>query len=244
MRIAALADIHGNAWALDAVLRDLARRQVDHCVDLGDMLYGPLAPRRTAERLAALDLPTVRGNQDRLLLDPPSAVRESATFRHVERALTPAVRLRLSSLPRTRTIGALYLCHGTPAHDDEPLIENIEAHGVVLRSDEVLRKMLHGVDAEVVLCAHTHVPHLVALDDGRLVVNPGSVGLPAYTDDLPFPHAMESGSPHARYALLEKVDGAWDVQHLAVAYDVEPAVRQAEALGRDDWARWLATGRG
>lgn len=244
MRIAALADIHGNAWALDAVLRDLARRQVDHCVDLGDTLYGPLAPLRTAERLAALDLPTVRGNQDRLLLDPPASVRDSATFLHVEAALTPAVRRRLTSFPIGRTLGPVYLCHGTPRRDDEPLIESVEEAGVVLRTDRALCTALCDVDAEVVLCAHTHVPRLVALGDGRLVVNPGSVGLPAYTDDQPFPHVMQSGSPHARYALLEKADGAWNVHHVAVAYDTGPAVRRARALGRDDWARWLATGRG
>ena len=45
---------------------------------------------------------------------------------------------------------------------------------------------------------------IVALDHDRLVVNPGSVGLPAYTDTEPVTHSMEMGAPHARYAVLER----------------------------------------
>jgi hypothetical protein len=69
-------------------------------------------------------------------------------------------------------------------------------------------------------------------------VNPGSVGLPAYDDELPVPHAMETGSPHARYAIL---DGD-RIELRAIEYDVGAAVAAAKKNGRDDWARWLATG--
>ncbi|CAH2405148.1 hypothetical protein MES4922_40086 [Mesorhizobium ventifaucium] len=66
MRIAVLADIHGNVLALDAVLDDLRQRGgADLVVNLGDCVSGPLWPRETMERLEALALPTVRGNHDR-----------------------------------------------------------------------------------------------------------------------------------------------------------------------------------
>jgi len=54
---------------------------------------------------------------------------------------------------------------------------------------------------------------------------------------------MEAGSPHARYALIEKQHGAWRVEHIAVAYDWNAAARMAEANGRPDRARWISTGR-
>jgi diadenosine tetraphosphatase ApaH/serine/threonine PP2A family protein phosphatase len=95
----------------------------------------------------------------------------------------------------------------------------------------------------VILCGHTHIPHVVVIEDGPLIVNPGSVGLPAYDDTRPYPHKVETGSPHARYAMLTQADGAWQAELLCVDYDWEQAARDAEANGRPDWARALRTGR-
>jgi hypothetical protein len=74
------------------------------------------------------------------------------------------------------------------------------------------------------------------------VVNPGSVGLPAYTDERPVPHRMENHAPHARYAIIEKTISGWNVAHLSLAYPWPEAVAAAERQGREDWARALATG--
>jgi hypothetical protein len=75
------------------------------------------------------------------------------------------------------------------------------------------------------------------------IVNPGSVGLQAFDDDLPMPHCVETGSPHARYALLEgRGDGRWTVTFRLVEYDWSAAAAAAEAAGRSDWAHALATG--
>jgi predicted phosphodiesterase len=65
MRFAAIADIHGNLPALEAVLADIARRGADFAVNLGDLVSGPLWPAETAGRLMGLGLPTIRGNCDR-----------------------------------------------------------------------------------------------------------------------------------------------------------------------------------
>src|SRR5690606_17812524 len=98
-------------------------------------------------------------------------------------------------------------------------------------------------EARVIAVAHSHVPRTVRLADGRLCVNPGSVGMPAWEHDEPVPHCTESGSPHARYAILERRRGEWLVEHRIVPYDWESAAARADAAGRPDRAHWLRTGR-
>jgi predicted phosphodiesterase len=243
-RFAVLADVHGNSWALKAVLRDLESRGLAAAVNLGDCLYGPLDPAGTAELLRRLDVPTVRGNQDRIMVDPPPEMARTATWRNIEASLAAKDRRWAAELPPVLELeGGILLCHGTPRRDDETLAELPTPRGVVLRSPADLAALIGETEARLVLCAHSHVPRTVALDDGRLVVNPGSVGLPAYGHDQPVPHVMETGSPHARYCVIEMQPAGIRVDHVAVPYDWSPAVRRAEELERPDWARWLETGR-
>ena len=76
-----------------------------------------------------------------------------------------------------------------------------------------------------------------------MIINPGSVGLPSYSDDQPYPHVMETGTPQARYAVLTRNAAGWEVEQVSVAYDHEQAAAVAERNGRSDWAAWLKTGR-
>ena len=80
------------------------------------------------------------------------------------------------------------------------------------------------------------------LSDGRLVVNPGSVGLQAYEGDEPHPHGVENGSPHARYAIVDRAAAGWQVELRSVPYEHEAAARRAAAHDRPDWADALRTG--
>jgi hypothetical protein len=86
------------------------------------------------------------------------------------------------------------------------------------------------------------MPRSVRLDDGRLIVNPGSVGMPAYEENRPYAHKMETGSPHARYSIVEKRNGKWTAEFFAILYDWEKAATVAEKRERPDWARALRTG--
>ena len=140
---------------------------------------------------------------------------------------------------------SLLFCHGTPDNDLVYLNETVDADGRVrLASQAEIKRRLDGTSARVVLCGHSHMARLVALDDGRLIINPGSVGLPAYVDAEPVRHAMEMGAPHARFALLErrKASDPWSVSFRVVAYDWEAAAAGAAAKGREDWAGWIRTG--
>ena len=104
---------------------------------------------------------------------------------------------------------------------------------------------LAAVVQQVGPCGHYHLPAWLRLPGGRHVIDPGSVGLPAYRDDRPFPHAMEAGSPHARYSVVNPRagPGPGGPANVAVAYDWSAAARAAEGNGRPDWAACLHSGR-
>lgn len=243
MRLAVLSDIHGNLAALEAVLADSAAQRVDAMVNLGDILSGPLQPAETADRLIALGLPTIRGNHERQLLELP-VERMGPSDRATAACLRPHHRAWLAGLPDHLWFGEdVLLVHGTPASDLEYFLETVTPEGLrAATPDEVAARAGDG-PARLILCGHSHVPRSIALGDGRLVVNPGSVGLPAYAEDWPLPHVVETGSPHARYAIVERRAGGWTASLRAVAYDWAAAACLAEARDRPDWATALRTGR-
>jgi predicted phosphodiesterase len=241
MRVAVVADIHGNVWALDAVLERLESLDVDHVLNLGDCFWGPLAPAATFDRLKDRDWLTIRGNQDRVVLDPGEGRTDHFT---VEELGDEGVRWIAARTSPTVRLGSVFACHGTPDRDDVTLIECVETTHVRWADGNELNHALAGLEPgiEVVLCGHSHRPAILELE-GRLIVNPGSVGLPAYEDDSPHPHRMESGSPHARWAIIDRSAIGWNVELAATPYDVEAAAAAARRNGRDDWARWITTGR-
>lgn len=243
MRLAVLADIHGNVLALEAVLADLARRGgADLTVDLGDCVSGPLWPRETMDLLDRLKLPTVCGNHDRWVASRPrDRMGASDAFAHDE--LSEAQRRRLGLLPgELRPLADVLMFHATPDNDTHYLLDRVEAGGLRRDDRASIRDKLAGRSARLILCGHSHRPDLVQLDADTLILNPGSVGCPGYDDDTPPAHVSESGAPFARYALVD-IDGPrLGVDLLAVPYDHETAAHRAEANGRPEWAYALRHG--
>jgi predicted phosphodiesterase len=190
-RVAVLSDIHGVMPALAAVLAEPDVAAADLIVLTGDLAAGP-QPVETLDRLAELgdQAVWVRGNADRELVE--FARRERIEMPD-EVSAWAADELRLdqvellAGLPLSRTVavtglGEVLFCHATPRDDTE-----------VVLVDSRLDRWQHifdGVPAEVttVVCGHTHMP-FIRLAHGRLVVNPGSVGMPY-------------GVPGAHWALL------------------------------------------
>ncbi len=246
VRLAVISDVHGNLLALEAVLADVAGQAVDLTVDLGDLLSGGLQPRQTAERAMELDLLSVRGNHERQVLTTPPE-RMGASDRLAHQTITADQHAWLASLPVTRQVAAGVLAfHGTPTDDLTYLLETVEPTGVRPATEAEVLDRLGGSASgawSLLLCGHTHLQRQMSLPSGVLVVNPGSVGYPAYADEAPFPHVIEAGSPHARYAVVGDATGTWQVTFHAVDYDWESAARTAEDNGRPDIARGLRTGR-
>ncbi len=255
MRLAVVSDIHGNLPALLAVWAEIQRESPDAVLNLGDIVSGPLWPRETAQWLMARAWTTIAGNHERQLLDMRRPQAASDAF--AAAALGVEQKAWLAGLPaRARLDGGVALVHGTPERDHEPLLDTVTpdfgqhgSPGVRAATPAEVAARLQGWDGAgitLLLCGHSHSPRVLALprpEGELLVVNPGSVGLPAYDHDQPYRHHVETGSPHARWALLEHTAQGWQVQQRFTAYDWRAAARQALANGRPDWCDALLTGR-
>ncbi|GLH77722.1 DNA methylase [Bradyrhizobium sp. SSBR45G] len=243
MRFAAIADVHGNHLALEAVLADIHAQAVTEIVNLGDMASGPLDARRTMDRLMALDAVHVRGNHDRWLIDRPRE-KMGAWER-------PAIaQLESGHLDWLRTIPAtavyrdqVFLCHATPDDDNVYWLESVAPDGAVTCAplDEIER-IAAGISQSLILCGHTHTARAVRLRDARLIVNPGSVGSPGFSYNVPHPHVIEAGTPDARYAILELTSAGWSVSFRHVPYDHQAMAALARTNGDAEFASALATG--
>lgn len=258
MKIAIISDIHGNLPALQAVLAEIDADDVDRIINVGDTLGGPLQSARTADMLVQRKIPMIAGNHERQLLTlAPEKLNLSDACTASE--ISNAHRAWLASAPPTMWLADdVFVCHGTP-HSDlhywlETVTDDFGQHGSsgvrAATPTEVLERMGTGphTAASLIICGHTHVPRVVSVTSPTgghfiTIVNPGSVGLPAYDDMHPFKHHIETGSPHARYAVAEKALASWQIDLRCVMYDFESMAGLAEKRQRPDWAVALRTGR-
>ncbi len=211
--VAVLSDVHGVLPVLEAVLAERAVREAELVVVTGDHASGP-QPTQVLDRLTALGdrVVLVRGNADRELVavargeggDAPDVTPWAAAQlepRHVE---------LLAGLPHPVTVevdgfGPVLFCHGSPRDDDEVVLVDTRLE----RWAEALADVPEQV--RTVVCGHTHMP-FVRLVDRRLVVNPGSVGMPY-------------GRAGGAYAVLR--DGG--VSLMSATVDVDAAVEAVVA---------------
>jgi putative phosphoesterase len=245
MRIAVLADIHGNDLALQAVIDDIGQRgSFDAIIDCGDCVSGPLWPRETIERLTDLKAITVRGNHDRVVGTGDRA-NMGPSDSHAFDALTLAQRHHLGVLPvKLNVTEQITVFHATPLHDETYLTDRVLDGQLIENTIDEMTKATSSIKTKVLICGHSHRAHLFELPDRQWILNPGSVGCPAYHDPSMPAHVSESGTPHARYAILTLRNGSPPhVEIIALPYDNEAAARRAAANDRPDWAYALRTGR-
>jgi predicted phosphodiesterase len=239
IKIAVLSDIHGNSWALQKVLEDIAYRQADIILNLGDSFYGPLDIKGTYDLIRSDEIMSISGNEDRLLLEKGS----EATLDDVKGELTEEISGWIKSLPKTgRPVPGIFMCHGSPSSDTTYLTEQISDGHVSPRGQGELMQMLNGLGELIIFCGHSHLQRVVQTP-GKVIVNPGSVGCPAFEDDFPVYHSIENFSNFARYCMVEWDDDNLVIDMLALAYDSEKAASYAEKRNRPDWVKWLKTGR-
>lgn len=244
MRFAAIADVHSNYLALEAVLADIRAQRISDIVNLGDAASGPLDAARTIDLLIDCGALSVRGNHDRYLID-----RAPDKMGSWDRPAYDQLEQRhfdwLRGLPPTRLFReSVFLCHGTPASDETYWLEYVTPGGqVALASVALIAQAAEGIAHRLMLCGHTHLARAVRLDDGRMIVNPGSVGSPAYRDVHPVAHLVEVGTVDACYAILELKADQWTATFRQVPYDHRAMARLAREKQQADWASALEIGR-
>jgi predicted phosphodiesterase len=226
MRVAALYDIHGNLPALEAVLQDIRRADVDQIVVGGDVVPGPM-PRETLRRLLDLDLPThfIYGNGELAMLAQMAGARTGSVtywgttsgarpaesiveiYRWTAAQLQPEFEPVLARWPKTLQLeidglGEVLFCHSTPRSETEGFTR--------LTPEDRLLPLFEGLQVSVVVCGHTHMQFDRMIGRTR-VVNAGSVGMPF-------------GAPGAFWALLGP-----DVQLRHTPYDLTQAAERIRA---------------
>src|SRR5438034_2129625 len=211
MRVAALADIHGNLPALEAVLRDVEREKPDFIVFCGDVSSGPM-PAETIDLLRTIKgARFVRGNADRGLIEvfdghpPPQMPGPYADWASAQ--LDRSQRDFLAGFEPSVQIERILFCHAVPANDTDVF--------TVETPDDRVRELMHGVDADFVVCGHTHMQFDRKVGHLR-IVNPGSVGMPY-------------GEPGAYWAMLGP-----GVELRRTGYDREAAARRMRVKGSED----------
>ena len=221
-RLAALYDIHANLPALEAVLEEVRRLEVDELVIGGDVVPGPM-PSETIALLLDLQMPVrfIHGNGDREVV----ACRRGGESRSVPEAFREALRWtagqldagqehQLAAWPSAlhvdvQGVGNVLFCHATPRNDTEIFTR--------LTSEAALGPVFENVRAAVVVCGHTHMP-FDRLVGGTRVVNAGSVGMPF-------------GTPGAHWLLLGP-----DIEARHTGYDLDKAADRIRATSYPDAA--------
>lgn len=233
MKLALISDVHANLPALEAVLDDIARRNVDATYHLGDLVgYAPW-PDEVVQRIAREGIPGVAGNYDSTVAtdyrhcgcryeDPRQEELSHVSYAWTRAHVTRETKRALGALPfriDLRPLGGhiagptLTLIHGNQTLNTVYVTED--------RPDDFLRRMATAIGAragDVVAYGHTHLPYHRVVDGVRFV-NTGSVGRP------------KDGDWRAGYVLLEFGEGGPLVEFVRVAYDVK---RAADAIRLSD----------
>lgn len=226
MKLAVIADIHGNIQALEAVLEDLTRQGVDEVVVNGDLVNRCADSVAALARLAPLGFTWTIGNHDDLVCkwadrsselprdwfdDPFWLGTAWTTARLVESGKLAMLR----NLPMTHRVAVkgaptLLISHGSPRHYREGYDRHL--------SDDAIAEIVQHHPADIFIGSHTHRPY--QRNWGRYpVINTGAVGTP-FNGDL-----------RAQYLLLTLRASSWQPEFRAVPYDVAAALKSFETSG-------------
>lgn len=248
MKIAFFSDIHGNLAALQAVLEDIDRQDVDIAFCGGDLVGYGAFPNEVIELLRRRHWPVIMGNYDQGVGqdadDCGCAYRDEVSRALGERSIawtkervTAGNKAYLRNLPSKISLvingKKILMVHGSPRRINEYLFED--------RPVSAVARLFQAEEAEVIICGHTHLPYIKEMiveeswetgigTDGRasvqrrpgghyILINGGSVGKP------------KDGDPRASYALIDYQDGKWQNEIVRVSYEVETMARAIEQSG-------------
>jgi predicted phosphodiesterase len=220
IRFGLIADIHGNALALDTVLRELEREGIEDIICLGDVAVGP-QPIEALERVRELGCPTIMGNWDAYFVNGFPEADNAMASRLIEIGAWWAEQLSAEHLEHMRTFVPTFelelgpirtlLFHGSPRSHEDFIYATTP--------DEKLDPMLGGASAPIMVGAHTHFQMVRRRGDG-LLINPGSVGLP-FAEPAPVMRIL----PWAEYGVLWIQKPRFGIELRRTLFDVQALVR-------------------
>lgn len=240
-QVTIFGDIHGNLPALEAVFADMDARGLANLYCLGDLVGYGTFPNEVIQHIRERNIPTLMGNYDQGVgvssddcgcaykaEDDRRRGEQSIAWTNAHttddnkaylRGLTDHIPLQLGDL-------RVVLVHGSPRKINEYLYED--------RPDDYFERIMDGVDADVLVCGHTHLPYHKVLPSGRQIVNAGSVGKP------------KDNNRDACYVVLSADGRELSVEFIRVSYDVERAAQAVEAADGmpNEFAQMLRHGRG
>ena len=236
MRIGFISDIHGNCLALDSVLAEVGRADVDRIICLGDVAVGP-QPAEALERVRALGCQVIMGNWDAAFVHGMPEATDEVSSKLVEigawwaEQLTADEKTYITSFTPTLEFkiepGTSVLCyHGSPTSYDDWIFAST--------SDEDLGQMLGGQTADVMVGGHTHL-QMVRRYERSIMFNPGSVGL-SFSDWWPKRVRI---APWAEYAILTVGEGRLAIELHRTTFDVESFLQLSLSSGMPHAQWWV-----
>lgn len=223
MRIAVIADIHSNIYALEKVLSDIEQKNVDLTVCMGDLVgYYPF-PNEVVDLIRKKNILTIMGNYDdavgnELLIcgcdypDPKDAENAGISLNWTIDEAREDNKAYLRGLPKELTMvfenKKVRFVHGSPRKINEYLKENSQEASAVMAD----------FTEDVLVCGHTHKPYYKMYGE-KLLVNAGSAGKP------------KTGNPNANYVIMTIESNAVSIETVEVPYDYEKTAKATEDAG-------------
>ncbi len=230
MKIAAISDIHGNMEAVEAVMNDIQNEGCEKVFVLGD--YAMAGPEPVAaieyfiEKSNDPKFTLIQGNTDLMIADYTENLYDSIkdkapvmaeALKNDSELINPVQKKFLKNLPIQKEVeieGVKFLLvHGSPRKNNEDILPDTPMNEV--------EKMLENVDADVVLCGHTHIPCGFQTSSRKTVVNTGSIGRTFFVEP--------NSEPKACYLVITVEDGKCVFEHRFVEYDKESASKKLAA---------------
>ena len=207
MKIAVLSDIHGNKLALEAVIADINKNDVDHIIILGDLITDlPDDTNDVLDMVRSLDGYVIKGNRELYIQNGQEAYEydQYAVTYMTEKILSEKHKKYIHSLPESISLkfhsqATLKLVHGSPFSASELIFEDDQTRIV---------DCLDAISENMLLCGHSHAQWYKKVQN-KTILNPGSVGL------------NFSGDKTAKYAIMELGDDDWDIALKSVYYDFD-----------------------
>lgn len=236
MRIATISDIHSNLYALNEVLADIEKRNVDMVVCTGDLGGYATRPNEVIETLRKNKVLTIMGNYDEAIgnfkiicgcdyPDPNDAEKASLSMKFTSEETTDENKVYLRNLPKEAVISfnnkTIRFVYGSTRLINEYLKEN----------SKEANEVMNNLDEDILVCGHTHIPYVKSYGK-KLLVNAGSVG------------KSKTGSPNANYVIIDIIDSIVEVEIIEVFYDFEKVAEEIEEnkILPNDFARLIREG--